>query len=214
MHHISPLISLIALGFLLSYMLGMLFQRFKLSALLGYICAGIILGPNFPFFYNADLELANELSELGVTLLMFGVGLHFSFSDLKAVQSIAVPGAIVQIICTMIISSGILYLFDFTFFQSLIFGLCVSVASTVVLLRALNDYSLSSTPRGKIAIGWLVIEDLLTVVVLVVLPTLTFINSETEFDLTSFLYDMLITLAKVSAFLAVMLIFGRRIIPR
>ncbi|MFC6276754.1 cation:proton antiporter domain-containing protein [Psittacicella hinzii] len=213
MHHDTPLISIIAIGFMLSYIFGMIANRLKLSPIIGYLFAGILLGPNVSFVYNADLELANQISEVGVMLLMFGVGLHFSVKDLNEVKSIAVPGAIAQVVGTIAVTTLIGHLMGHSWFNSAIFGLCLSVASTVVLLRALEDNSITQTPRGKIAVGWLIVEDLMTVVVLVVLPTMQFMTNGTEMNLAQFGMDMFWTAVKFAAFVFVMFFFGGKLIP-
>ncbi|RIY33555.1 hypothetical protein CJP74_01440 [Psittacicella melopsittaci] len=213
MHHDTPLISIIAIGFMLAYIFGMIANRLKLSPIIGYLFAGILLGPNVSFVYNADLELANQISEVGVILLMFGVGLHFSVKDLNEVKYIAIPGAIAQVLGTIAVVCIVGHFFGMSWFQAGIFGLCLSVASTVVLLRALNDNNITQTPRGKIAIGWLIVEDLLTVVVLVILPTMSFMNSGDGFDMAAFGMNLFWTAVKFAAFVFVMFFFGGKIIP-
>ncbi|WP_222985537.1 cation:proton antiporter [Psittacicella gerlachiana] len=198
---------------MLAYIFGMIAHRLKLSPIIGYLFAGILLGPNVSFVYNADLELANQISEVGVILLMFGVGLHFSVKDLNEVKYIAIPGAIAQVLGTIAVVAIVGHFFGLSWFQAAIFGLCLSVASTVVLLRALNDNNITQTPRGKIAIGWLIVEDLLTVVVLVVLPTMSFMNSGEGFDMGAFGMNLFWTGVKFAAFVFVMFFFGGKIIP-
>ncbi|RIY34565.1 hypothetical protein CKF54_00120 [Psittacicella hinzii] len=213
MHHDTPLISIIAIGFMLAYIFGMIANRLKLSPIIGYLFAGILLGPNVSFVYNADLELANQISEVGVILLMFGVGLHFSVKDLNEVKSIAIPGAIAQVLGTIGIVALVGHFIGLSWFQAAIFGLCLSVASTVVLLRALEDNNITQTPRGKIAIGWLIVEDLLTVIVLVLLPTMSFMSTGEGFDLGTFGMNLFWTAVKFAAFVFVMFFFGGKIIP-
>lgn len=191
----------------------MLANKFRLSPLIGYLFAGILLGPQVPFIYNADLHLAHELSELGVILLMFGVGLHFSLKDLNSVKSLALPGALLQITGTIIFTALTGFFFGFDSFQSFIFGLCLSVASTVVLLRALEQLKLLETPSGKIATGWLIVEDLVTVVILVILPSLAFINTGAVFNLQSFLLDLLETAVNLVIFGVIIFYAGRKLIP-
>lgn len=213
-HSGTPLISIIALGFGLSYLLGMAAHKLKLSPIIGYLVAGILLGPQVQFFYNADLHLAHELSEIGVILLMFGVGLHFSLKDLNAVKSVALPGAIMQTTGTIIFTLILGVMTGYGIFESIIFGVCLSVASTVVLLRSLEQLNLLETPSGKIATGWLIVEDLVTVVILVILPSFSFINSVGgEFSITSFIYDLFLTGVKLALFVAVMFYIGRKLIP-
>lgn len=213
MHHDTPLISIVSLGFALAYLFGMLANKLRLSPLIGYLVAGVLLGPQIPFFYNADLKLANELSELGVILLMFGVGMHFSLKDLNEVRNVAVTGALAQIAGTILLTIWVGHILGYGWFPSAIFGLCLSVASTVVLLRALEDHGIQETPRGKIAIGWLIVEDLITVVVLVVMPSLQFMASDEPFVFSDFLLTLLWTAVKFFLFVAVMFGIARKVIP-
>src|SRR4051812_25431745 len=171
MHHDLPLITTIAAGLGLALVFGFLAARLRMPALVGYLLAGIVIGPFTPGFV-ADTNLASQLAEIGVMLLMFGVGLHFSFTDLLAVRKIAVPGAIVQIVAASALGGGVAMLWGWSFAAALVFGLALSVASTVVLLRALETLGLLDTFNGRIAVGWLVVEDLAMVLVLVLLPPL------------------------------------------
>jgi CPA2 family monovalent cation:H+ antiporter-2 len=168
----TPLITTIAAALGLALVLGFLAAKLKLPALVGYLVAGILLGPATPGFV-ADLELSRQLAEIGVMLLMFGVGLHFSLDDLLSVRGIALPGALLQMAVATVLGAGAASLWDWNFGQGLVFGLCLSVASTVVLLRALESRGLLESLNGKIAVGWLVVQDLVTVLVLVLLPPLT-----------------------------------------
>src|SRR5688572_24932896 len=171
MPHHTPLIALLAVGLVLALILGALAHRLRLSPIVGYLLACILVGPFTPGFV-ADPELAMELSEIGVILLMFGVGLHFSVEDLLEVKTIAIPGAIVQIAAATVLGWALAWFMGWPTLQGLVFGLALSVASTVVLLRAMEDRRLLETRRGKIAVGWLIVEDLVMVVALVLLPAL------------------------------------------
>ena len=166
MHHDTPLLTTLVLGLGLAYLFGMLAHRFKMPPLVGYLVAGIAVGPFTPGLM-ANQELATELAEIGVILLMFGVGLHFSIKDLLSVKKIAIPGAIVQISIATLMGMGLAHLMGWPWGQGLVFGLALSVASTVVLLRALEDRGILDSLNGRIAVGWLVVEDLVTVLVLV-----------------------------------------------
>src|SRR5262245_13689470 len=187
--------------------MGFIAVRLKLPALVGYLIAGIIIGPATPGFV-ADIELSMQLAEIGVMLLMFGVGLHFSLEDLLAVRRIAIPGALGQIAAATTLGAVVAWFWGWGLGASVVFGLALSVASTVVLLRALEGRGLLDTINGRIAVGWLVVEDLAMVVVLVVLPTLS--GSLGDRDV---LRSLAITLGKVSVFVALMLVVGRRVFP-
>jgi monovalent cation:H+ antiporter-2, CPA2 family len=220
MHH-GPLIAILVAGLCLAFVFGALAQKLKISPLVGYLLAGVAVGPFTPGFV-ADQGLANELAEIGVILLMFGVGLHFSLKDLLSVRAIAVPGALVQIAAATLMGLGLALSLGWSVIAGLVFGLALSVASTVVLLRALQERRLVQTEKGKIAVGWLIVEDLAMVLALVMIPALAdALNGSSpgspvplagRFDLG--LWGVLgLTLAKVGAFVAFMLIVGRRIIP-
>ena len=159
MPHHTPLLATIAAGIGLAFILGLVANRLRLSPLVGYLLAGVLVGPFTPGFV-ADQDLANELAEMGVILLMFGVGLHFSLKDLMAVRLIAVPGAIVQMATATALGVGLGFLFGWPLASGLVFGLALSVASTVVLLKALQERHIVQTERGRIAVGWLIVEDL------------------------------------------------------
>ena len=222
MHH-GPLIAIIVMGLGLAFVFGALAQKFRVSPLVGYLLAGVAVGPFTPGFV-ADQNLANDLAEIGVILLMFGVGLHFSLKDLLSVKAIAVPGAIVQIAAATLLGLGLALLLGWSVPAGLVFGLALSVASTVVLLRALQERRIVQTEKGKIAVGWLIVEDLAMVLALVMIPAVADVLNggsgtaagsgplATRFDLG--LWGVLgLTLAKVAAFVAFMLIVGRRLIP-
>lgn len=215
MQHHTDLIDIIAIGLGLAFVLGFLANKIKLSPLVGYLLAGIIVGPHTPGFIG-DADIAVQLSEIGVMLLMFGVGLHFSLDDLMEVKWIAIPGAIVQIGAATVLGWGLAWYMGWSTIEGLVFGLALSVASTVVLLRALEERRLLDTQRGKIAVGWLIVEDLVMVLALVLLPALAVALSKADggaVDLSVVLKKFGMTLLQVSAFVAVMLVVGRRLIP-
>ncbi|CDH21902.1 putative transport protein with NAD(P)-binding Rossmann-fold domain (CPA2 family) [Xenorhabdus bovienii str. kraussei Quebec] len=212
MEHSTPLITTIVGGFVLAYLLGMLAQRLKISPLVGYLAAGVLAGPFTPGFV-ADTSLAPELSEIGVILLMFGVGLHFSLKDLLAVKSIAIPGAIAQIAVATLLGVGLSMLLGWGLFSGIVFGLCLSTASTVVLLRALEERQLIDSQRGQIAIGWLIVEDLAMVLALVLLPAAAGILDSQNANIGQLLLELAMTIGKVVAFILLMVFVGRRLIP-
>jgi len=221
MHH-GPLIAILVAGLGLAFVFGALAQRFRISPLVGYLLAGVALGPFTPGFV-ADQNLANELAEVGVILLMFGVGLHFSLKDLLSVKAIAVPGAIVQIGIATLLGLGLGLALGWNWVSGAVFGLALSTASTVVLLRAMQERRMVQTEKGRIAVGWLIVEDIAMVLALVLLPVLAeALNGPqagtgpgplaTRFDLG--IWGALgLTVAKLLGFLAFMLIVGRRVIP-
>lgn len=204
MDHDTPLIAIIVVGLGAAFILGTLAQRLRLSPLIGYLLAGIAIGPFTPGFVG-DVPLALELAELGVILLMFGVGLHFSLRDLLAVKAIAIPGAIAQIAVAVAMGAGLATWLGWSLGAGLMFGLALSVASTVVLLRAMQDRRLLDTDRGRVAVGWLIVEDLVMVLALVLIPVMA--------GGGNLAIPLLITVAKVGAFAAFMLIVGRRVVP-
>ena len=171
MPHHTPLISTIVVGLVLAFIFGALANRLRISPLVGYLIAGILVGPFTPGFV-ADQGLANDLAEIGVILLMFGVGLHFTLEDLLSVRAIAIPGAVAQIASATLLGMVLAYALGWSFGAGLVFGLALSVASTVVLLKALQERRLVDTERGRIAVGWLVVEDFAMVLTLVMLPAL------------------------------------------
>jgi monovalent cation:H+ antiporter-2, CPA2 family len=214
MPHFTPLISTIVAGLVLAFILAAIAQRLRASPLVGYLLAGVLLGPAIPGFYTADQALANELAEIGVILLMFGVGLHFSLKDLLSVKSIAIPGAVVQITVATAMGAGLAAALGWPIGGGLVFGLSLSVASTVVLLRAMQERRLLQTERGRIAVGWLIVEDLAMVLALVLLPALApFFKGTGNAGMLELLTPLAITVAKVVAFVALMLVIGRRVIP-
>lgn len=171
MHHEFALITLMAIGLSLAFVGGLIAVRLRLPVLVGYLLAGVAIGPFTPGFVG-DADLAHQLAEIGVILLMFGVGMHFSIEDLWAVRRIALPGAIGQIIVATAMGAGVAVLWGWPPSAGLVFGLALSVASTVVLLKALEARGLLPTSNGRIAVGWLIVEDLVTVIALVLLPAL------------------------------------------
>jgi len=216
MPHNTDLINIVAVGLGVAFIFGALANRLRLSPLVGYLVAGIIVGPFTPGFV-ADQDLANQLAEIGVMLLMFGVGLHFSLKDLMDVKSIAIPGAVAQITVATVLGWLLAWLMGWSMVSGFVFGLALSVASTVVLLRAMEERRLLDTRRGKIAVGWLIVEDLVMVLALVLLPVLAEITMSggggTPPGFGTIVLTILWTLVKVSAFVAVMLLVGRRVIP-
>ena len=219
MPHDTPLIATIVVGLCLAFVFGAIAQRLRISPLVGYLLAGVALGPYTPGFV-ADQSLASELAEIGVILLMFGVGLHFSLKDLWSVRLIAVPGAIVQIAVATMFGIGLGYWLGWPIGAGITFGLALSVASTVVLLRALQERRILNTERGRIAVGWLIVEDLVMVLTLVLLPALVpILNGSLQdaagsgFEVAEIATTLALTIAKVAAFVVVMLVVGRRVIP-
>src|SRR5262245_19695311 len=219
MPHNVSLITTIAVALGLALVLGFSAARLRLPPLVGYLLAGIIIGPATPGFV-ADLELSAQLAEIGVMLLMFGVGLHFSLEDLLSVRRIALPGALVQIAFATLLGIGVTALWGWNLAAGVVFGLALSVASTVVLLRALESRGVLESVNGRIAVGWLLVEDLAMVMVLVLLPPLALslggaaapgALGATGHDLPT---ALALTLLQVAIFFAVMLIGGRRLLPK
>ena len=215
MPHDITLIATIAAGFGLAMIFGLIAVRLRMPPLVGYLMAGIVISPTTPGFV-ADIGLASQLAEIGVMLLMFGVGLHFSLDDLMAVKRIAVPGAVVQIAVATLLGMAVSTMWGWDIGAAIVFGLCLSVASTVVLLRALEAKGLLKSINGQIAVGWLVVEDLVMVLVLVLLPALAGVLSGNDAAASGrdLGLAMAITLAKVIAFIVLMLVVGRRVLPR
>jgi CPA2 family monovalent cation:H+ antiporter-2 len=216
MHDETPLIALVAVGLALAFIAGFVAVRLRLSPIIGYLVAGIVIGPFTPGFVG-EPHLASELAEIGVILLMFGVGMHFSVAELWAVRSIAVPGAILQIIVATALGAVVALFWGWSFGAGLVFGLALSVASTVVLLRALESSHSVNTPDGKVAIGWLIVEDLVMVLTLVLLPAfaeqLGGSAPVDHGDEMGVWLSLAIALAKVAVFIALMLVFGTRLFP-
>lgn len=227
MPHDTSLISTIVGGLVLAFIFGTIANRFRLPPLVGYLVAGMLVGPHTPGFV-ADQELAPQLAELGVILLMFGVGLHFALKDLLSVRFIAVPGAIGQIAIATLLGWGLGQSMGWSTGGSLVFGIALSVASTVVLLKALQERRLVDSERGKIAVGWLIVEDLAMVLVLVLIPAAASVadgGASAYSDPLAAVASRLVgvdlgvggivaaTLIKVAIFVALMLVVGRRVIP-
>ncbi|MGE0118245.1 MAG: YbaL family putative K(+) efflux transporter [Dongiaceae bacterium] len=219
MPHQTPLIATVVAGLVLAFLFGAVANRLRLSPLVGYLLAGVVVGPHTPGFI-ADQSLATQLAEIGIILLMFGVGMHFSVKDLLSVRAVAVPGAIAQITCSTLLGMGLSWAMGWPTGAGFVFGLALSVASTVVLLRALQDRHLLDTDRGRIAVGWLIVQDLAMVLALVLLPALAGLLSETRAmspvslptagDIAG---TLALTIGKVVAFVVLMLVVGRRLIP-
>ncbi|MDY0106202.1 MAG: YbaL family putative K(+) efflux transporter [Giesbergeria sp.] len=216
MEHNIPLITTLAAGFGIALVLGFVAERLKIPALVGYLIAGIAMGPATPGFV-ADVHIASQLSEIGVMLLMFGVGLHFSLKDLMAVKRIAIPGAVVQMGLATVLGMGLAAWWGWSWGEGLVFGVSLSCASTVVLLKALESRGVLDSMNGRIAVGWLVVEDLATVLVLVLLPPLAGMLGAPAAAGVAEARPLWMTigqtLLQVSAFIALMLIFGRRALP-
>jgi CPA2 family monovalent cation:H+ antiporter-2 len=214
----STLIATLAAAFVLAFALGFIAAKLRMPPLVGYLVAGVLIGPHTPGFV-ADSALASDLAEVGVILLMFGVGLHFSVKDLLAVRRIAIPGAVAQILLVTLIGAALARYWGWHLRAGLVFGLSLSVASTVVLLRVLEERNGLNTPEGRIAIGWLIVQDLIAVLALVFLPALadSAVNSPpgagTSFGFEARLLAVTLTLGKVALFVALALIVGVRVVP-
>ncbi len=215
MPHETALIATIAAGISLAFVLGFAVTYVRLPPLVGYLLAGVIVGPFTPGFV-ADTGLAQQLAEIGVILLMFGVGIHFSVADLLAVRRIALPGAVVQITAATVLGALVSRMWGASWGSGIVFGLCLSVASTVVLLRAMEDRGMMESLDGRIAVGWLIVEDLATVLVLVLLPALASSlggsGAESK-DGAGLAMEIAITISKVAAFVALMFVVGKRAVP-
>ena len=218
MDHATPLIATIAGGLGLAFLFGAIASRLRMSPIVGYLLAGVAVGPFTPGFV-ADQAIANELAEIGVILLMFGVGMHFSFRELLAVRAIALPGALAQIGAATLMGALLGRWIGWSWQAGLIFGLSLSVASTVVLLRALEERGLVASERGRIAVGWLIVEDIAMVLALVLIPALGDTIAPGRADLAHAASSVIlaaigVTIAKVAGFVALMYVIGRRVIPR
>jgi CPA2 family monovalent cation:H+ antiporter-2 len=194
-----------------AFVMGALAHRLRISPIAGYLLAGVLVGPFTPGFV-ADADLAAELAEIGVILLMFGVGLHFSFRDLLSVRKIAVPGAVAQIAAATAMGMALAWWLGWSLLAGFVFGLALSVASTVVLLRALESRNLVQTERGRIAVGWLIVEDLAMVLALVLLPGVA-AAEQAQGSASDIAVTLVGTLFKVAGFVLLMLVVGRRVIP-
>jgi len=214
MLHVPPLVSTLAIGLVLAFSLGVLAHRLKLPPLVGYLLAGIALGPFTPGFV-ADQNIANQLAEVGVILLMFGVGLHFSLEDLLSVRGIAIPGALAQGLVATPLGMAVGWWLGWGTGAGVLFGLALSVASTVVLLRLMQERRLLETERGKITVGWLIVQDIAMILVLVLLPGLAALYKGLEAapDAAAIVRAVGLMLGKFAIFVAVMLIVGKKLIP-
>ena len=212
LHH--PLIGTLVVGIVLAFVFGALANRLRVSPLVGYLLAGVVVGPYTPGFV-ADASLAMELAEIGVILLMFGVGLQFSLKDLLSVRAIAIPGALLQIVLVTPLGMAVAWGLGWDAGAGIVFGIGLSIASTVVLLRALGERHLLETARGHIAVGWLVVEDLVTILALLLLPALAGVlkGDDHTASFGEITVAIVITVAKVAVFVAIMLLVGRRVIP-
>jgi len=212
--HSAPLISTIVVALVLAFAFGLAVQRLHLPPLVGYLLAGIAIGPFTPGFV-ADQNIANQLAEIGIILLMFGVGLHFSLDDLLSVRAIAVPGALLQALVAVPLGMALAWWQGWSTGAGIVFGIALSIASTVVVLRMLQERRLLDTERGKIAVGWLIVQDLAMVLVLVLLPALAGVmRGDGEAPEPSALLEALaITLGKIAGFVVVMLLVGKKLIP-
>ena len=216
MHDATPLIATIVGGLVLAFIFGAIAHRLRLPVLAGYLVAGVVAGPFTPG-YVADAHLAQELADLGVILLMFGVGLHFSLKDLLSVKAISIPGAAAQMGVATGLGMLLGWALGWPLAQGFVFGLALSVASTVVLLRAMEERRLLDSDRGRIAVGWLIVEDLAMVLALVLLPAIGGFLSAEQGNATPSVGELVETVAwtigKVGIFVALMLIVGKRVIP-
>jgi CPA2 family monovalent cation:H+ antiporter-2 len=222
--HDATLIATVAVGFMLAFAFGYLAERLRLPPLVGYLVAGIAVGPFTPGFV-ADGQISGQLAEMGVILLMFGVGLHFSAADLMAVRMIAIPGAVGQIILATLLGIGLSHLLGWSFGAGIVFGLSLAVASTVVLLKALEERNLLDTPAGRVAVGWLIVEDLAMVLVLVLLPAFSVMlgghalgaggdgHGAVPAAEGSLLLTLAVTLGKVGAFGLLAMLLGPKVVP-
>jgi CPA2 family monovalent cation:H+ antiporter-2 len=214
LHHETSLITILAMGFVLAFAFGFVAIRLRLPPIVGYLLAGIAIGPFTPGMV-ADLALAGQLAEIGVILLMFGVGLHFSAADLMAVRWIAVPGSVAQIVIATAIGAAMAMMWGWPLGAGLVLGLALSVASTVVLLRALDERNAVATVNGRIAVGWLIVEDLAMVLALVLLPALAEVlgGRAGSMSMSELLTDLGLTFGKVILFVAIVLAIGPRVVP-
>ena len=208
--HDLPLVSTIAVGLSMAFVCGFAASKMRIPPVVGYLFAGILVGPHSPGFV-VDLAIAEQLSEIGIVLLMFGVGLHFSLKDMAEVRRIAVTGALTRIIIGTAMGAGLAYLWGWPLQSGILFGLALSVASTVVLLKSLEEHNMLRTVEGHIAIGWLIVEDLVMILALVLIPA--WANANGEQGITSLGPELFIALGKISLFVITMLIAGRRLLP-
>ena len=208
------LINTIVAAIIAAFIFGMIAKKLKLPAIIGYLIAGVVIGPHTPGI-TADVSLAQQLAEVGIILLMFGVGLHFSFKDLYKVKKVAVPGALFQIMSATVVGALIALAFGYTSMQGLVFGFSLSVASTIVLLRSLEQKKLLENEGGKIAVGWLIIEDIAIVIAIVLLPVISELKSnDAGMEIDVIAKAIFSVIVKISIFILFMLVVGRRVLPR
>lgn len=209
-----PLITTVVFSVVFAFIFGFIANRVRLPTIFGYLMAGMMLGPYTPGFV-ANIDLAKQLAEIGIILLMFGVGLHFSPHDLMVVRRIALPGAIVQIAVTTAISVTVAMMMQHHFFESLVFGLTLSVASTVVLLRAFEQEKIIHSHVGKVGVGWLIAEDMAMIVAVVMLPVIAdMMTKGANLNLRTVCESLFIVIIKISAFIIVMIAVGKRLLPK
>ncbi len=207
------LIYTIIAGIVVAFLFGLVAKQLKLPAIFGYLLAGVAIGPHTPGFV-ADISLAKQLAEIGIILLMFGVGLHFSFRDLLESRKIALPGALTQMVCATLVGAALAMFLGYTPIASFVFGFSLSVASTIVLIRSLEQRNLMRSTGGKIAVSWLIVEDIAMVLALVMLPLLAAINDGTQVASPVLILTTAgIILAKIAGFFIFMLVVGRRFLP-
>ncbi len=209
--HDLPLITTIATAFTAAWLLGLLAQRVGLSPIVGYLVAGTLVGPHTPGF-TGDLELAQQLAEVGVILLMFDVGLHFSLKELLAVKGVAIPGAVGQSLVATALGGVIFAAFGFPLTSGLVIGMAMAVASTVVLMRVLMDADALNSPAGHVAVGWLLVEDIFTVIVLVLIPVLGTGEGGAKVEANLWL-SLGVALLKLAALTGIVLVAGAKVIP-
>lgn len=213
MHHSFPLVETIVGGLFFAFILGFAAQKLRMPPLVGYLFAGIIVGP-YTHGFTADMHLSQQLAELGVILLMFGVGLHFSFRDLWTVKKVAIPGALIQIIMATLLGWGLAWLAGWGTGAGIVFGLALSCASTVVLIAALQRWNLGDSTQGRISTGWLIVEDIAMVFVLVMIPALApILSGQGDVSSVEVMYLLGKTSIQIIAFVVIMLLLGRKIIP-
>ncbi len=209
-----PLITTLVVSVTIAFLFGLMANRWRLPTIVGYLLAGIMIGPNTPGFI-VNTNITEQLAEIGVILLMFGVGLHFSTNDLKRVHLIAVPGAVIQMVITTFVCLFVATLLHHKFIESLVFGITLSVASTVVLLRALEEREMINSHVGKVAIGWLIVEDIAVVIILVLIPALWEISAKNQsVDIYNIFRAIVSVLVKIIAFIVIMVIFGKKLLPK
>ena len=213
MPHSAPLVTTIAAGFVVAWALGLLAQRIGLSPIVGYLLAGVAIGPYTPGFVG-DASLASQLAEIGVVLLMFGVGIHFHPKDLLAVKRIAIPGALVQSAVATVLGDVVGRAFGWSSVAGLVFGMSLAVASTVVLMRVLEDGGHLDSAPGHAAVGWLIVEDILTVVVLVMMPVLGGLGGGSASGVTGWLTPLAVAMGKLAVLVALVMAGGSRLVPR